>query len=64
MNLFMRFPGHRSKVLTLSYDDAVEQDIRLIKIMKEHGLKGTFNINTGRFAPEALCIPPGKSTAA
>lgn len=60
MNLFMRFPGHRSKVLTLSYDDAVEQDIRLIKIMKEHGLKGTFNINTGSFAPEGTVYSAGQ----
>jgi len=48
----MRFPGGRSKALTLSYDDGVIQDIRLIEIMKEHGLKGTFNLNSGQYAPE------------
>ena len=50
-NIFMRFPGGKRKALTLSYDDGVEQDIRLIDIMKKHGLKGTFNINSGMYAP-------------
>lgn len=46
-NIFMRFPGGKRKALTLSYDDGVFQDIRLIAIMKENGLKGTFNLNSG-----------------
>lgn len=52
-SLFMRFPGGCPKALTLSYDDAVGEDVRLIEIMKKHGLKGTFNINSGnRVTPE------------
>ena len=51
MNIFMRYPGQRTKALTLSYDDGVQQDQRLISIMRRHGLRGTFNINTGLFAP-------------
>ena len=47
MNIFVRFPGFKSKALTFSYDDGVMQDKRLIKIMKDHGLKGTFNLNAG-----------------
>lgn len=47
MNFTMRFPGGRAKALTFSYDDGVAQDIRLIDIFVKHGLKGTFNINTG-----------------
>lgn len=35
---FMRFPQGRAKALTLSYDDGVEQDIRLIEILNRHGL--------------------------
>lgn len=50
--VYMRFPGGKSKALTLSYDDGVAQDIRLIEIMKKYGLKGTFNINSGLYAPE------------
>ncbi len=38
-NIFLRFPGGKDKALTLSYDDGVEQDMRLIDIMKKNGLK-------------------------
>ena len=51
-NIFMRFPDGKKKALTLSYDDGVEQDIRLIDIMKKNGLKGTFNINSGLYAKD------------
>ena len=50
---FMRWPGFRRKALTLSYDDGVVFDRKLIEIMLKHGLKGTFNINSGLFAKEA-----------
>ena len=56
----MRFPQGRAKALTLSYDDGVEQDIRLIDIMNCHGLKGTFNLNSGLFAPEGTTYPAGQ----
>ena len=45
--LIMRFPKGKAKALTLSYDDGVEQDIRLMDIMDKNGLKGTFNLNSG-----------------
>jgi hypothetical protein len=32
----MRFPGGKSKALTLRYDDGVRQDKRLPKIMKQN----------------------------
>lgn len=51
-NIFMRFPKGKSKALTLSYDDGVEQDIRLIEIMNKYGLRGTFNLNTGNYKKE------------
>lgn len=47
---FIRYPGFRKKALTLSYDDGVEQDIRLIQIMDRYGIKGTFNLNSGTYA--------------
>ena len=37
--VLMRFPGGRQRALTLSYDDGVEQDVKLIDIMKKYGLK-------------------------
>ena len=57
-SIFMRFPGGRSKALTLSYDDAVEQDFRLIDIMTAHGLKGTFNISSAQYISEGFVYPP------
>ena len=49
MKFVMRYPGGKNLALTLSYDDGVEQDIRLVDIMSKHGLKGTFNINAALF---------------
>ena len=60
MNRNMRYPGFKKKALTLSYDDGVEQDIRLIEIMTKYGLKGTFNINTELFVPEGTVFPVGQ----
>lgn len=59
-DLWMRFPGGLLKALTLSYDDGVEQDVRLVEIMQKHGLKGTFNLNSGQFAPEGTVYPKGQ----
>lgn len=50
--MYMKLKDGKSKVLTLSYDDGVVQDIRFINILNAHGLKGTFNINTGRYLAE------------
>ena len=57
--LYLRFPGGLSHALTLSYDDGVETDRRLIEIMRENGLKGTFNLNSARYAPEGTVYPAG-----
>lgn len=43
---FLRFPGFLDKAVTLSYDDGVPADERLIAVMGAHGLKGTFNLNS------------------
>jgi peptidoglycan/xylan/chitin deacetylase (PgdA/CDA1 family) len=59
MKLSMCFPEGKKKALTLSYDDGVEQDIRLLEIMNRHGIKGTFNISTGLHAPEGKVYKPG-----
>ena len=56
----LRYPGGLSKALTFSYDDGVEQDIRLVEIFDKNGLKGTFNINTGSFAKEGTVYPKGQ----
>ena len=50
--MYMKLKDGKSKVLTLSYDDGVVQDIRLIGILDKYGVKGTFNINTGTYLAE------------
>ena len=47
MEKCIRFPGFRYRALTLSYDDGVIYDERLIDTMSAHGIKGTFNLNSG-----------------
>ena len=47
--MYLRFPDFKKKALTLSYDDGVRQDVRLMSILNKHGIKCTFNINTGTF---------------
>lgn len=58
-NIYMRYPGGVAKALTLSYDDGVQQDKRLVDIINAHGLKCTFNINSGCYAEEGTEYPEG-----
>ena len=48
-----RFPGGKTKALTMSYDDGVRDDIRLIEIFNRHGIRGTFHLNAGLFGRES-----------
>ncbi len=58
--VFMRFPGGREKACTLSYDDGVEQDTKLLEIVRKYGMKITFNLNSGQYAPEGTVYPAGQ----
>ncbi len=60
LRIFMRYPDGKPKALTLSYDDGVEQDAPLIEKMRAHGVKGTFNLNSGLFAPAGTVYPAGQ----
>lgn len=51
--VFMRFKDGLEKALTFSYDDGVKADKRLMSLFDGHGLKCTFNINTGVFGNNA-----------
>ncbi len=51
----------KNKAITFSFDDGISQDYRLIKLMNKYGLKGTFNINSGRFGDKAELILQGES---
>ena len=41
---YIRFPDFKKKALTLSYDDGVRQDKRLISIKSERYLQIQYNI--------------------
>ncbi len=46
----MRFvyPQGKRKALTFSYDDGQVFDKRLVEILNDHGMKGTFHLNSGK----------------
>lgn len=46
MAVYPTFPGGKRKAFTLSYDDGWPQDRRLISMMNQYGVKGTFNLNS------------------
>lgn len=52
--MYMKLKDGKSKVLTLSYDDGVVQDARLIQILDRYGIKGTFNLNTALYFAEDM----------
>lgn len=64
MKRLMRFPGGKAKTLTFSYDDGISEDMRLAEIFKKHGLKATFNINTGKMSENDITYDPGKTAQA
>ena len=43
---FIRFPGGKYKAVTFSFDDGAVEDMWLVDLLKSHGMKGTFNMNT------------------
>ncbi len=46
----LTFPGGKTKCLTFSYDDGIFQDMRLVQLFNLHGIKGTFNLNSGKMS--------------
>lgn len=54
------FPDGKNKAFTLSYDDGVCQDIRLIEIFNKYGLKATFNLNSGLQSESNTWVNKGK----
>ena len=53
------FPGGKQKAFTMSYDDGITQDERLIALMNKYGIKGTFNLNAGLMGDEDWLIQGG-----
>lgn len=42
------------KLLTFSFDDGNEDDVRLVEILNRYGLKGTFNLNSGKLTKTSV----------
>lgn len=59
-HIYMRYPGGRAKCLTLSYDDCVQQDMRLCALMRQYGIAGTFNVNSGVYVSEDHVFEAGR----
>ena len=53
-----QFPGHKNKVFTLSFDDGVVQDRRLIKLFDKYGMKATFNLGYGVLGYKGESLSP------
>lgn len=46
---YNRFPGGKTKALTMSYDDGQIYDRRLVELFNKYHIKGTFHLNSGKF---------------
>ena len=60
--LQMRLPQGRKKAFTISYDDGVRQDQRLLDLMKKYGIRGTFNLNSGLLGRKEMAVIDGFET--
>lgn len=58
----MLFPGGKPKALTLSYDDGVVQDRRLVGICKQYGVKCTFNLGSAVLGYQGTAPKPNGDT--
>ena len=56
------FPGNKRLALTMSYDDGVVQDRRLVEIFNRHGIKGSFHLNSGNLGSEKFISPEEVAT--
>lgn len=61
-NIKILFPQGKKKAFTMSYDDGVIQDKRLIDIMNRNEIKGTFNLNSGFLGKIGQAIIDGYNT--
>lgn len=60
-NIYVCFPEGKHKVLTLSYDDGRVEDRRLVEIMNQNGVRGTFHLNSGLVDEERIPVEEWKT---
>ncbi len=58
LSMEFTYPQGLKKALTFSYDDGREFD-RAVEIFNQHGLKGTFHLNSGTLGLHRQCRPRG-----
>ena len=58
----MAFPEGKTKAFTVSYDDGVRQDERLLAAMRKYGIRGTFNLNYGTLGRVGHAALDGRDT--
>lgn len=56
--LFLRYPGFKTKALTLSYDDGTVHDRTMVEILNRFKIKATFNLNSGLMQNNDMYIKP------
>ncbi len=49
---FNVFPGGKRKALTMSYDDGMCFDRKLVDIFNKNGIRGTFHLNSGKLGTD------------
>ena len=50
------YPDGNKKAVIFSFDDGLEQDKRLVELLNQYGLVGTFNLSSGLFSQNALWL--------
>ena len=46
--LMLRFPGFKTRAVTMSYDDGCTEDRQMVSILNRYGMRSTFNLNAGK----------------
>ena len=54
---FSYYKDGKTRVLTMSYDDGREFDLRLLQIFNLHGIRGTFHLNSALLGREEYITP-------
>lgn len=52
--IYTCFPGGKHKALTMSYDDGLLEDRRLVALFNRYGIRATFNLNSGLREPQRI----------
>ncbi|MCE5278401.1 MAG: polysaccharide deacetylase family protein [Planctomycetaceae bacterium] len=54
---FNRWAAGKTRCLTMSYDDGVTADRRLVEIFNRHGIRGSFHLNGGLLGRQGYLAP-------